>query len=135
MASIITSEIYKNDYISDSAGVCAINGKSLCYDARKVLLKFGYSSKVLNGHCSKVITEDLIKEHDVVIAVTENIKNVLIEKYGDYKSKITCFSEDILSPLEGDEIAFEECFYQLCSEIEKILYPGGCSKWKSKSEE
>lgn len=135
MASIITNEVYGKDYIADSAGLYAEKGKPICYDSRVILLKSGYSQDVLNAHSSKHITDEMVMDADLVVGVTEGIKNTLIGMYKEYESKITSFSEDIVSPCEGNAIAFEECFYKLCNQIEKLLYPDGYSRWKSKSEE
>lgn len=131
MAQAITNEVYGGDYIADSAGLFTTQGRPMSYDARAALTRHGYDKDKLRTQISKPITRELVSKSDIVVGVTSAHAEKIAERYPEFKDKITTFKVGIPAPADYDENAHDECFFALCREIEKLLYPDG-SKWRSK---
>ena len=131
MAQAIVNEVYGDDYTADSAGIYASSGRPMTYDARAALVRNGYDEKKLRTQISKPLTHDIAAQSDIVVGITSSHAEKIKRMYPDLAERVTTFDVGIGSPADYDESAHDECFFSLCREIEKLLYPGG-SKWRSK---
>lgn len=131
MAQAIVNEVYGDDYTADSAGLSAFSGRPMTYDARAALSRHGYDANKLLMQSSKPLSRELMERADVVVGVTSSHAERIRSLYPGYAGKVTTFPQGISPPFDYDENAHDECFFALCREIEKLLYPDG-SKWRSR---
>lgn len=131
MAQAIVNEVYGSDHHADSAGLYASYGRPMIYDAKAALIRNGYDEKKLRAQVSKPLTIELIRESDVVVGVTSKHADEIRMRFPEFADKITTFDIGISPPADYDADSYDECFYALCREIEKLLCPDG-SKWRSK---
>lgn len=134
MAETIVNEVYGEDFHACSAGLCTSEEKPMCYDARAALVRAGYDEKPLLRKISRRVDDEMMKKADIIVGVTEAHAAALRDKYPAYAGKITTFPLAVNAPSADDAEGYDRCFKNLCDGIEKLLYPGGADKWKSKSE-
>lgn len=132
MAEIIVNKVYGEDYIASSAGLSASEPKPMCYDARAALLRAGYSESDLFGKSSHRLTDVMMEENDIVVGVTADHAESIKKRFPKYSEKVCTFPQNVHAPTAGDSEGYDRCFYALCENIEKLLYPEG-SKWRSRS--
>ena len=111
MAAAIMDKIAQEndlDIFIESAGIFAEDGHSASENAIKALLKYGID---LSNHKTQPVTEDLIKQCDLILTMTEGHKK-LIEPMA--KGKVFTLLEyagsngDIQDPYGGDIDEYEE---------------------------
>ena len=111
MAAAIMDKIAQEndlDVFIESAGIFAEEGHSASENAIKALLKYGID---LSNHKTQPVTEDLIKQCDLILTMTEGHKK-LIEPMA--KGKVFTLLEyaglngDIQDPYGGDIDEYEE---------------------------
>jgi protein-tyrosine-phosphatase len=101
------------DVFIESAGIFAEDGASASDNAIAALAKFGID---LSHHSAQPVTEDLIKQCDLILTMTKAHKQVLEQVA---KGKVYTLSEfaggdgDILDPYGGDLEEYEECAQQI----------------------
>lgn len=115
MAEAIFNSMYDSqNVIAYSAGTNAVAGSCTSKNAAQVVFKN------LNLDISKRkavnLNENLIKECDLILAMTKGIRDRLQIFYSSYKSKIYTLSEfvgrsgDVLDPYGGSELVYLETF-------------------------
>lgn len=101
------------DIFIESAGIFAEDGQKANSNAVKAVIKYGID---LTNHRAQPITEDLIKQCDVILAMTQAHKQIL-EPVA--KGKVYTLLEyiglegDIPDPYGGDLEEYEECAAKL----------------------
>lgn len=81
----------------------------------------------ISDHMSKQVTKEDIEEADLVLVMTVSHRNILIDLYPQYSSKIYTFPEyaygsddEITDPFGGDEEEYRECALQLKDAINAV---------------
>ncbi len=101
-------------YKADSAGIYAIPGQKTAENTLKVLEKnFDITDF---SHSAKPCTKETIDRADLVIGMTENHRDLLINLFGN-KEKILSLPLSVGDPYGGDLPCYEKCG----KEIEKAL--------------
>ncbi len=90
----------------------------------------------ISDHKSQQVTKEDIEEADLVLVMTGSHRNILIDLYPQYSSKIYTIpeyaygtDEEITDPFGGDEEEYKECALQLREAIDAVY-----AKLKSKGE-
>lgn len=87
----------KNNLIGDSAGTSAFNGGFATSESISAMeCLYGIN---MNDHISKRISESLLEEADLVLAMTDSHRAIMISTFPQFKDKIhtlTGYVEDIL---------------------------------------
>lgn len=120
------SNKYNMDIKVKSAGVSAINGYTASPNAVIVMGNMGID---ISKHKSKLITEDMINQSDLIFTMSNSHKDVLIWKYPNIKDKVFLLNEyafdsfkNIEDPFGGGieeyEIARDEIYKAILSIIE-----------------
>ena len=118
------NEKYK-DIIVESAGVFAFDGSSASREAIYVMQMRGIDLKY---HKARSITPDIIKNADLILTMTENHKNAVIDINKSANMKTFTLKEyasgekgDILDPFGRNIKVYESCADELDVYIEKAL--------------
>lgn len=92
----------------ESAGIFASDGEKASENAVKALAGYGID---LTGHRSKPVTEDLIKQCDLILTMTEGHRQILLPLAGDKVHVLNEYagaSGEIPDPYGGDLEEYEE---------------------------
>lgn len=107
-----------------SAGLSKTSGENATENAIKVC---SYNNLELKNHKSKSVYGLEIKEDDLILTLTCDIRDELKRTYPD--NEIYTIKEyageteylDINDPFGGDLLIYEDCFYEIKEYLEKII--------------
>ena len=123
MAAAIMDKIAQErdlDIRIESAGVAAFDGESASTNAIEALEKYDID---LSYHRSKQVTEELIKQSDLILAMTASHKQVLEPVAGDKTFTLTEYVGavgDISDPYGGDLETYENTAEELYSLLNRL---------------
>lgn len=101
------------DVFIESAGIFAAEGKMASEKAIKAVAKYGID---LTGHRTQPVTEDLIKQCDLILTMTEAHKQILMPMA---QGKVFTLLEyagsegDIQDPYGGDDEEYKEAMQEI----------------------
>ena len=111
----------KNDIIVSSAGLFA-DGSAVSQNAVTVMKEKGID---ISGHHSRQISKEQVAEADLILTMTKNHKQMLVNIFPEFEEKIITLSqwaltqEDVNDPYGGTEEDYRNCRNQLEMLIEK----------------
>lgn len=101
----------------DTAGINVYAPTPASENAVKVMEEMDID---ISDHMSRQVTKEDIEDADLVLVMTPGHRNILIDLYPQYSSKIYTFPEyaygsddEISDPFGGDEEEYRECAHQL----------------------
>lgn len=104
-----------------SAGIYAIPGQSLSENAALALEKgFGIHDF---SHVAMPLTGEMIREADQIVAMTENHKTLIRQKFGE-SDKVVSMPHEIGDPFGGSPFQYESCADDIALGIEMLLNSG-----------
>ena len=110
---------------SSSAGIFAIDGSKASKNASEVVKNFlGIDIKERNA---VQISKDMLEKNDLILTMTDDIKNMLLCGFSDYKGKIhslneyTNINDGISDPYGGDKAVYEKTFSQIKNSILDLI--------------
>ena len=128
MAEGILKDLARKNKLSinvKSAGLCAIDGGSISKDAVSVLEDIDIDISDIK---SSLISEDLIKEADLILTMSQRHKRNLILKYPHIKEKIFLLNEyafninkDVADPFGMGRLYYEQTRDEIYKAVEKIV--------------
>ena len=101
------------DVFIESAGIFATEGELASEEAIKAVAKYGID---LTGHRTQPVTEDLIKQCDLILTMTQAHKQILMPMA---QGKVFTLLEyagsegDIQDPYGGDDEEYEEAMQEI----------------------
>jgi len=101
------------DVFIESAGIFATEGEMASDEAIKAVAKHGID---LTGHRTQPVTEDLIKQCDLILAMTEAHKQILMPMAQDKVFTLLEYAGsegDIQDPYGGDDEEYEEAMQEI----------------------
>ncbi len=101
------------DVFIESAGVFAQEGEMASEEAIKAVAKHGID---LTGHRTQPVTEDLIKQCDLILTMTQAHKQILMPMAQDKVFTLLEYAGsdgDIQDPYGGDEEEYEEAMQEI----------------------
>ncbi len=104
---------------ADSAGLYA-DGAPISQNAVTALVHRGIAPTPDNdyiAHMSKTVTEDMVRDAELVVGLTGRHAMELMLRFPRYASKIHAMPRDISDPFGGDIAVYEGCL----DEIEEVL--------------
>lgn len=113
MAAAILSEFGGNKYSSSSAGTFVFGSSPIGKDAAFTLESVGISKYNYVTHRSRPITEKLMQENDIIVAMTAGHKDVLDRLFPDYSHKVKVFSEEVGDFARGDIVKYQLAYVKL----------------------
>lgn len=124
MAQAIAEKILSEKGFSveaDSAGIYAVLGQSIS-EYSKIALEnlFGIHSF---HHSAQPLTNKLLQEADLVIAMTENHKALIAQSFGENK-KVIAMPVGVGDPFGGAPAVYEACAKNIAEGIEALWEKG-----------
>ena len=104
------------DAFSESYGICA-DGSKISDNAKAVLTEAGIDF----SHTSAQITEDVIKDADMVFGITSTHSRTLCAMFPSDADKIYNFPTDISDPYGADIDVYRKCRNEISEGIKSIL--------------
>lgn len=107
-----------------SAGIYAVKGQGASSNAIRIMEEMELD---LSHHIATSITEELLLEADLILALTEAHKQLLISNFPSVKDKTFTLlgyigeKGDIEDPFGGDINIYRSCATQIRNSIEKLL--------------
>lgn len=107
-----------------SAGIYAVKGQSASLNATKIMEEMGLD---LTHHIAIPISEELLKEADLILTLTEAHKVLVLSNYPNAKDKTFTILQyvgetgDIEDPFGGDISVYRKCGADIKNTIEKLL--------------
>lgn len=108
-----------------SAGTSAYEGQGASPNAILAVKELGAD---LVGHRARLVTEELVDEADLVLAMTESHKQQLLSMRPDARNKIFTLAEfasqqnqNISDPFGGNLERYKECRNELNNHLRKLL--------------
>lgn len=107
-----------------SAGVFALDGMPASDEAIRVMKEYGID---LTNHKSKQLTEDIIKQADLILTMTDSHRKTIVDKFPDYKSLVFTLNQyidsdgEISDPYGRGLQAYQETAKQLQEIITKLI--------------
>ena len=113
MAAAILSEFGGENYSASSAGTFVFSSSPICRDAAFTLESVGIAKYNYIPHRSRPVTDKLMKENDIIVAMTAGHRDVLCRLYPEYEEKIRVFSEDVGDFARGDIVKYQLAYVKL----------------------
>lgn len=123
--AIFNNTCHMEDIKAISAGVHIVNNSKTSDNAAFLIRK--YYNENWQDRLAVQLTEEMIKNADLILAMTISIKEFLKNIFPDYKEKIFSLSEyagvreDITDPYGGDISVYSGTFEQLQTIINKLI--------------
>jgi len=119
MAKALFDSVAGDEYISESAGLSAIDGSPASENAIKAMEELMLD---ISSHKAKKITPELIEQADIVVPMTSTHAYILLQ-YGVHAEKIVLLSigyggscgggDGIFDPYGGDIETYRQCAQQI----------------------
>lgn len=123
--SIFNSKNVMKDVKAVSAGLSAINGSKTSLHAAKLVLD--NLNEDISSRNSVQLTKDLINEADLILTMTEYMKDILKSNYLEFSEKTFTLNEyvgvkgDILDPFGGNFEIYKKTYNDLENKIDLLL--------------
>ena len=111
--------------IVSSAGLFALEGEKASVEALEVLRNEGID---LSGHKARQVTKNMLFNSDLILTMTKNHKEMLLNYFPDLKEKIYTLKEyaygvedDIMDPFGRGLPAYEEALEDIKSALVEII--------------
>lgn len=126
MAEAVFNKLLDNsDIFSSSAGVSAVIGSKTTKYA-SMLVKEGIGIDI-SGRKAVQVSDELLKTADLVLVMTNYIKDVLIHKFPYFEDKIFTLNDyvglsgDIVDPYGGDLMIYRKSYKQIDSAVHLLV--------------
>ena len=120
MAEALFNDIAKKENIDAkavSAGLFTEDGLAYSENSIQALSEDGI---ILDGS-SKQITDELVKDCDMIFGLTESHGQGVISAFPMYADKVYRFPMNISDPFGGDIVTYKKCLSQIKEGMEKIV--------------
>ncbi|WP_461207571.1 low molecular weight protein arginine phosphatase [Clostridium sp. DL1XJH146] len=126
MAEYIFNDLNLNNNLSgSSAGISVIPDSSVTTNTIDILEKF--LDIKINGRKAVQINKDLIEQNQLVLCMTDYIKEILVYNFPNNKDKIHNIHQyvgkqgDVIDPFGGDIEIYKETYRFLRKDIELLI--------------
>lgn len=113
-----------NQIFARSAGLCAGDAEPASKQARRTLRTLNTQ---IESHQSRRLTRDLIREADLIFALTASHYAGITRLEPDAASKtallmeITGTRDDVSDPFGGDDVVYEKCFREMKTALDLLF--------------
>ncbi len=124
MAAAVLNHLGKGKYYATSAGISAFNGAPISEDAVKALENAGIESTENNdykNHRSRLITEEILKNCDKAVAMSERHMMSLLYAFPVYAEKIMVMSKNISDPYMLGQEEYRRCLDEITECIKAMF--------------
>ena len=117
MAQEIFNKYAPNGYTASSAGITAIDGRSVSENSLLALEEIGLSS----SHTSERLTEKHMSEYDLIVGITNDHARVICQMFPEYRDKVFAFPCDVSDPYGGDIVLYRRCRDKIIEGVKSIV--------------
>lgn len=124
MAEVIYNSIAKDigiNTVAGSAGLCT-TGANVSTHTKTVLVENNLVDEGFS-RTSVQINEELCKEYDLIVGMTDAHAMRLIMSYPEYATKIKALDTEIEDPFGGYLDTYRECYLNIKKAIENEFFP------------
>lgn len=114
-----------NNVIVSSAGIFALEGDMVSAEALEVLKREGID---LSSHKARQVSKDILMKSDLILTMTKNHKEMLLNYFPDSKEKIYTLKEyaygvedDIIDPFGRGLSAYEEALEDIKRALGELI--------------
>lgn len=125
MAEGLFNNYFKQSKLNNasSAGISVISGSKVSKNSVETLKAYDID---ISCHIPRQLTEDMLKEYDLVITMSRSHKDFIISFWPKYSDKIHSFSEyadseDIFDPYGCDLDVYKLCASQINNGITNLI--------------
>lgn len=121
MAEYIFRDLTESEeYEVMSAGISAVDGKEAAPQAEQIMSEKGID---ISNHQSQKLTEDLVTKSDLILTMTHQHKNSILNMFADSDGKVFTLKEFVEEIDELEEITGEidEIYKRISNQREKFL--------------
>ena len=124
MAAAILAQKNIEGIAVKSAGVYAGEGEPISHYAQMTLVQ----KQIFASHISSQVNEPDLEWADIILTMTTRHKQLLVQGYSEYASKIYTLNEyifgqaeDVMDPYGGDLSIYEQTYAQLAAAIDQLV--------------
>lgn len=103
-----------------SAGVYALDGMPASEEAIQVMREYGID---IADHRSKLLTEEILKEADLILTMTESHRKAIVDKFPHYEALVFTINQYI--DLDGDVIdpfgRGLQAYYETAEQLKEVM--------------
>jgi protein arginine phosphatase len=119
----------QNEYVAFSRGLKDNNQKPISEKALTALVNYNPMLEYSRAHVSKQITEENVSDADIILTMTQENRDKLIQKIPSASNKVYTLKEyleiktdlDVLNPFEKSQEVYNTCRDELV-ELTRMLY-------------
>ena len=113
MAAAILSQFGGDRFAASSAGTLVFGASPIGRMAAFTLESVGIDKYNYIPHRSRQLTERLMKENDIIVAMSAGHRDIIIRLFPEYAEKVRVFSENVGDFARGDIVAYQKAYVLL----------------------
>ncbi len=116
MAAAVLGHLGKGRFRAVSAGLAVHSARDMSENAKLALKNMGIEPP---PHISRQLSEDDVKENDIIIGMTANHYMIMMQALPEYLSKLEAMSTDVGDPYGGTLETYEKCLGRITEAIKE----------------
>ena len=116
MAAAVLNHLGKGKYRAVSAGLAVHSARDMSENAKLALKGAGITPP---PHISRQLSEDDVRENDIIIGMTENHYMIMMQALPGYLSKLEAMPADVGDPYGGTPETYEKCLVKITEAIKE----------------
>ena len=113
MAAAILSEFGGDRFAASSAGTFVYGSQPIGRMAAFTLESVGIAKYNYIPHRSRPLTEKLMRENDVIVAMSAGHRDIILRLFPEYADKVRHFPENVGDFARGDIVAYQKAYVLL----------------------
>lgn len=113
MAAAILSELGGDRFAASSAGTFVYGALPIGRMAAFTLESVGTSKYNYISHRSRPLTEKLMRENDIIVAMSQGHRDIILRLFPEYAEKVRVFPENVGDFARGDIVAYQKGYVLL----------------------
>ena len=113
MAAAILSELGGDRFAASSAGTFVYGSQPIGRMAAFTLESVGIAKYNYIPHRSRPLTEKLMRENDIIVAMSQGHKDFILRLFPEYEQKVRVFPENVGDFARGDIVAYQKAYVLL----------------------
>ena len=123
MAAAILSEFGGDRYASSSAGTFVFGSSSIGRMAAFTLESVGIAKYNYIGHRSRQLSRAMMEENDIIVAMSEGHKDIILRLYPEFSEKVKTFATEVGDFTRGDIVAYQKGYVQIKKGVFEMFLP------------
>ena len=116
MAAAVLNHLGKGRFRAVSAGLAVHSARDMSENAKLALKNAGIEPP---PHISRQLTEDDVRDNDIIIGLTANHYMIMMQALPGYLSKLEAMSADVGDPYGGTLETYEKCLCKITAAVKE----------------